>query len=247
MIRGLTDNGGRLVTQRICDVDGCERKHQARGYCGSHYNSIVSTQRHPSKTYRCGTCDAEVVKRVDARRPVRFCSYQCRDAYSVEHEVGAFSPDRAPTYIKLPATHPVRLRMAMTPLRRAFTDGDWAGVLSALEAKAVKVDDCWLWPQRQRAGYGYVSIKPRMWSVHRLAMSASLGRDLPSHEPVHHKCAEPLCFNPVHLQVVTPQENAAEMLERRAYQRRIKDLEDALREADPEHPALRPSHPLRMG
>lgn len=76
-------------------------------------------------------------------------------------------------------------------------------------------------------------------------MSAALGEIIPSHKPVHHKCAEPLCFNPIHLQVVQPHENTAEMLERRYYLQRIADLETALRLVAPSHPLVAP-HPGGM-
>lgn len=56
--------------------------------------------------------------------------------------------------------------------------------------------------------------------------------------PVHHIRAEPLCCSPRHLQVVTPQENVAEMLERRYYLARIADLEAALSVIDAMHPLI---------
>ncbi|WP_149030425.1 hypothetical protein [Kitasatospora sp. MBT66] len=46
--------------------------------------------------------------------------------------------------------------------------------------------------------------------------------------PIHHKCAVRACVNPLHLQAVTPVENTAEMLERKALKARIAELEAEL-------------------
>ena len=43
------------MTERTCIVDGCGRKHRAKGYCASHYNSILDPDRHVT-TIVCIEC-----------------------------------------------------------------------------------------------------------------------------------------------------------------------------------------------
>lgn len=66
-------------------VDGCPRRHLARGYCSTHYNQLCQTpeQRHPKVTVECTWCKASCVK--DKTRSKRygglFCSLDCRDSW----------------------------------------------------------------------------------------------------------------------------------------------------------------------
>lgn len=153
----------------------------------------------------------------------RFCSLSCRSRFH--------APPPRPKATRPPVDQ-------RSPLRRALESEDWVRVLDVLEARAVKVEDCWLWPSKSKDGYGVARVAGRSFGVHRLAMAAHLGGPIPSHHPVHHRCAEPLCFKPEHLQVVTPHENNAEMLERQYYLKRIADLEAALRRRAPNHPLV---------
>lgn len=76
-----------------------------------------------------------------------------------------------------------------------------------------------------RKGYGTIRINQRNRAAHRVSMELHLGRPLHATEVVHHKCANKACITPGHLQLVTPAENTAEMLERMHYQKRIRQLE----------------------
>lgn len=77
-------------------------------------------------------------------------------------------------------------------------------------------------------GYGRVSVCGVYVRVHRAAFEIANAVTLTPAIPVHHTCANRLCIKPEHLQVVTPAENTAEMLERRYYLNYIKELEDQL-------------------
>lgn len=229
---------------RTCDEAECGRKHLARGLCKRHYRMKYG---RPKVQVKCPNCGEMTTKRADGLTTRRFCSLICRDLW--RHETGN-NPAPPQEVCRLPKEHPVRVlirergRPRPGPLRVAFEARDWRTVLSLLEQQAVKVDDCWLWPRVDTYGYGRIVIAGRSYGTHRIAAMAHLGDIIPSHMPVHHKCAEAQCFNPDHLQVVTPQENVAEMLERRHYQERIAALEAALRSVAPTHPALAPGHPL---
>lgn len=68
------------MSKRICSVDGCERAHRARGYCGSHYNQILFPDRHKrTTTVPCAGCGKSVERRLSEGRSRRtVCSYDCR-------------------------------------------------------------------------------------------------------------------------------------------------------------------------
>lgn len=222
---------------KTCTIEGCDGKHQARGMCARHWskwyrkmNPDRSRSRESETVSRTCTVCGETWR--TRRKDAKFCSDECKGLHYIE---------LGPRLCRLPVDHPVRAMMRTdqrSELRKAFESGEWAIVLSELEAKAVKVDDCWLWPAKVSKGYATVRIASRSYGVHRLAASATAGRLIESHKPVHHICAETLCYNPAHLQVVEPHENAAEMLERRYYRTRIAELEQALREVAPTHPLI---------
>jgi hypothetical protein len=140
----------------------------------------------------------------------------------------AFSPDS-------PAT---QWRRA---LEAAVTAGDSTGVFTAARALA-EVDPetgCWVWTGYTKRGYP-VHRSPKVGAVrvHRLVLEAKLGHELGVNQ-AHHACANRACINPDHLQSATQAENTAEMLQRRAYEDRIAELEAALGQIAPGHPALR--------
>lgn len=98
------------MAQRTCTVDGCERKHLARGLCGTHYNKTryTSRERHPKVTVPCSWCGQPCQKRKDERRfKVQFCSYDCRSA----HRKATGHGEKLPTKCRLPLDHPVMLRI----------------------------------------------------------------------------------------------------------------------------------------
>lgn len=98
---------------------------------------------------------------------------------------------------------------------------------------------CRIWTDSVDAyGYPVTGYYNGTRFAHRVAYMIAAGVKLPSFIPVHHTCGNTLCVAPAHLRPVTPVENNAEMLERRFYIDRIASLEDALREADPDHPLL---------
>jgi hypothetical protein len=89
---------------------------------------------------------------------------------------------------------------------------------------------CWIWTgTRSRGSYGRTSHMGRDYYVHRLAYELTFG-DIEPGAVIHHKCGVNACFNPDHLQAVTPVENAAESFERMSLIKRITELE--LRVAD---------------
>jgi len=80
--------------------------------------------------------------------------------------------------------------------------------------KFIKVadNDCWLWMGcRFRSGYGLLSPGGRAHSVyaHRWAYQHFVG-PIPAGLEISHKCGNPSCVNPEHLQAVTHRQNLCE-------------------------------------
>lgn len=65
---------------RTCTIDGCNRKHVAKGLCSGHYNRTryTSEQRHPKRPTSCAGCGKEVLKRHSGERYRPVCSDECR-------------------------------------------------------------------------------------------------------------------------------------------------------------------------
>ena len=67
--------------------------------------------------------------------------------------------------------------------------------------------DCWLWSHsKTRSGYGRVHWNGKVHPAHRVAYELAKGT-IPEGYYVCHACDTPLCCNPDHLWVGTPQEN----------------------------------------
>jgi hypothetical protein len=210
------------MEQRTCSIEGCERTHQARGLCATHYNQ-TRPNRHKKVLIPCTTCGTITEKAHSRTLTARFCSWDCRNEWAKSRQLGQYNPDRKLTT--------KQRRMA---LRVAIQTRDYATVLTHVEALTSQADGCWAWPSTDRDGYpSTVGGVP----IHRAVAEAKHGAPLGS-QPVHHVCANRACVNPDHLQPVTHYDNTAEMLARTYYLRRIAELEQALHSVSPDHPLL---------
>lgn len=82
---------------RTCTIEGCKRKHLAKGCCGTHYNRLRQTpeQRHPKVTVPCGQCGEPCVKDKSATKRFanQFCTFACREAWRVANGVNTCPAD----------------------------------------------------------------------------------------------------------------------------------------------------------
>ena len=121
-----------------------------------------------------------------------------------------------------------------TALMTAIQDSDYPTVISEVAKYVDHQGDCWVWSSTNSRGYP--QCKGRM--LHRAVLEAKCQSPLGT-QAAHHTCANRACVNPDHLQPVSQADNNTEMLQRRAYTRRIAELEQALAEVAPAHPTLK--------
>lgn len=131
------------------------------------------------------------------------------------------------------------------PLRRALINRDAQLLIETVRERCdVDVFDpnsCWMWRgSTVGAGYGFVGRGQTRAFVHRLVAFAAddFPGDLKTFPAVHHICGVRSCTNPGHLVKATALMNAIEARARGALLGRIKDLQNALRDANPNHPLL---------
>lgn len=74
---------------------------------------------------------------------------------------------------------------------------------------------CWVWTKGKNAkGYGWIAINRKCHYVHRVVMMLTLGRLLASNEVVMHKCDNPSCANPRHLELGDLHTNIADAVQK---------------------------------
>jgi len=69
--------------------------------------------------------------------------------------------------------------------------------------------ECWVWTAADNgAGYGVIGDKDRIVYAHRYAYETLIG-PIPTGKELDHRCRNPRCVNPTHLEAVTHRENIA--------------------------------------
>ena len=88
--------------------------------------------------------------------------------------------------------------------------------LSDMVANGDRSSGCWEWPfYRNAKGYGTHKLwKAPTTYAHRLAFEMD-GNEIPDGHVVRHKCDNPSCCNPDHLEVGSYQDNSLDMVQRR--------------------------------
>lgn len=193
---------------RKCSVSECTNAYYARDFCQSHLDEARRKGELNDRHADCEVCGGSFVMK---KSDQRFCTREC----SKKHYRNKVSEDRI-----------------------SFDPVEDAEMLVAQALATATVDantECWEWPTTTKEGYSGASPYGITW--HRLMCTVSYGKHLGS-LMAHHKCANRRCVNPDHLQAVTEENNSAEMFARKGYIRRIKKLEEALAQLDPNHSLL---------
>lgn len=75
-------------------------------------------------------------------------------------------------------------------------------------------EGCWEWQAgKTAAGYGEFMFQRKMYYAHRAAWILSCG-DIPDGKCVRHKCDNPACCRPDHLELGTQNDNVQDMMSR---------------------------------
>ena len=172
---------------RICEVEGCDRPHSARGYCGMHYARVrvygtpeiegtTERVRHP----RSGQCGVEECERADHARGL--CLMHLKRVLN-HGSTNTLRPRRPPGM----------------PVRAWFM------------SKVEVTEACWMWrgathnptnKRRKRYGVFYDADSGRKRGAHLYLVPTA-----PEGHEYHHRCGEVLCVRPDHLQLMTISEH----------------------------------------
>lgn len=167
---------------KVCSVNGCESKHFGLGLCNMHYKRQRTN----------GTTDS--ISKVR-----RIC---------VVDECGRFRQGNG--YC---STHYMRLRRYGTLELQIVSPLEKHTVLWSRVAVTSDDQRCWEWQgQRDKDGYGVISLEGKPCRTHRLAFRITNGRH--PNGMVRHICDNPPCCNPNHLLEGTAADNARDMISR---------------------------------
>ncbi len=62
---------------RTCTIEGCDRKHQAKGLCHPHYNKLRDKSRHQKVATPCAVCGKVEMKYPTTKKRRQVCGPDC--------------------------------------------------------------------------------------------------------------------------------------------------------------------------
>lgn len=224
--------GNKLNTELKCTAPNCERgmRRKKLGLCEPH----AEDHRADRGEY----CTHACAMGARAATPGYYGDGSCLTCGATYQKTGATQEYCTPAcYPRPPASEPADLR---SPLRKGHEDNNKELFFDALKADC-DVDEttgCWSWARQEANGYARTRFGKKEIALHRASLEMKHGKPL-GVLAAHHTCANTLCVNPEHLQPATAAENNLEMNARKSFIARIAELENALKEIDPDHEILK--------
>lgn len=171
-----------MNSDRVCNVDQCDRPVRSKGMCGLHYDRVRAhgTTELPERAIpECSVaaCDRPAV-----------CKGMCK-AHDIRRRRGV----------------PLD-----TPFRPLPTRVERDDIVARILASSRREGGCLTWTgYALKSGYGTISWGGRSWVVHRAMWTATVG-PIPTGDEwtIDHLCRNRLCVNIDHLEVVTRGENS---------------------------------------
>lgn len=179
-------------SMKICTVDGCDKKHNAKGWCVKHYHRFL---KHGDPTVggftpRLTACSVSDCER-GGKIVLGFCTHH--------HHLATVHGD-----------------VHKTPSRRTVTrSATLADRIQAGTPQGLPEDACWEWEHyRDKKNYGFFKFRGKAYLAHRAAYTVSIDQELSSDIVVRHKCDNPPCVNPSHLEHGTQADNVQDAMTR---------------------------------
>ena len=246
MNHGTPHANNRMSREGVCLVESCGKRIRAKGFCASHYDAERRTRKRQQLCTYEGCTNGQAEKKLCKTHyalsiagtytlTCLICGTTKERKYSSNGRKAATCSSECKTQL---AIRTKRFGLD-SHISRTVRERNTEEFIQIIQSRVdINEKGCWVWRGHLNAsGYGNTRCNAKTWATHRLV--ASMTSETYTEElPVHHTCANRACCNPKHLRVVTPQENAAEMMERNAYKRRIEELEAALAELCPDHSLL---------
>ena len=204
---------------RLCSVEDCGKKHDARGYCSGHYkkwqkdnglfvlstaniNTPCSIEKCKNKYKAKGFCNTHYKNFIKHGHPLagriyyESCSIKECDREAVSKGLCHKHYYRFKNGLDLTE----KTNAEMTPEERIKTNID-----------IDNDSNCWNWMGAKAChGYGAITYNNKCQRVHRLSYVTFVGA-IPDNLSVLHKCDNKLCCNPEHLFLGTQKDNMQDM------------------------------------
>lgn len=196
---------------RMCSVEGCARRLSARGYCATHYRHWYRTgEPGPASITSANVRQCAVYK---CERPHYGKGY-CQAHHQRKYKTGDVGDAN------------IRSDFARGSNEDRLRHYGWTEVV-----RVPHLGECWEWGGHiMRQGYGLIPAVDRTRRVHRVAFEVWNG-PIPPGLIIRHKCDNPPCINPKHLECGTTADNAADRVSRGRTLRGEDNLSAKLNEA----------------